>query len=84
MRAVKAVSCGRAGAPASQPITPSIAVAYAALDSGDVDRIRTALSSLLEAVETAQMPTLDGFTEIVSIVASGAYAKGYDDAKAVA
>lgn len=84
VRAVKAVSCGRAGAPASQPVTPSIAVAYAALDSGDVDRMREALSALLHGIETAQMPALDGFTEIVSIVASGAYAKGVKDAQAVA
>ena len=85
MRAANlAVSCGRASAPAPQPVTPSIAVAYAALGTGDVDQMRAALSSLLQAVEEARMPDLDGFGEIVSIVASSAYAKGYDDAKAVA
>ena len=60
-------------------VTPSIAVAHAALDSGDVDRMRDALSALLHGIETAQMPALDGFTEIVSIVAAGAYAKGCED-----
>lgn len=86
MRAAnRAVSCGQTSPmPAPQPVTPSIAASYAALDSGDVDRMRTALASLLHGIETGQMPDLGGFQELVTVVAAGAYGKGYDDAQAVA
>jgi hypothetical protein len=81
--ASRAVSCGHTSTPA--PVTPSIAMAHAALDSGNSERMRTALAGLLAAIETGQiLPDADWFRDLSTLLASGSYAAGYSDAQAVA
>lgn len=62
-----------------QAVTPSLAVAHAALALDDPEKMRAALASLLRGIETGQLPDLDGFGEIVTLVTAGAYAKGRED-----
>lgn len=82
MRAVsRAVSCGQTSPmPAPQPVTASIAMAHAALDSDNPEQMRTALSALLAAIETGQVPDPNGVYALVALGTQGGYVTGYSDA----